>query len=42
MEIEDEWRRILQDNDISVMTGKMLMDDNLFNSLYFSNMNQQS
>ena len=42
LEIEDECRRILQDNDNSVMTGEMLMDDKLFNSLYFSNINQQS
>jgi len=38
LEIEDNWRRNLQENGISVTTGKMLMDDKLFNSLYFSNM----
>lgn len=39
LEIEEECRENLQRNNIEVMTGKMLSNDKLFNSLYFSNLN---
>ena len=42
LEIDDEWRRNLQENNISVTTGKMLAGDKLFNSLYFSNLKSGS
>lgn len=38
LEIEEEWRQALQQNNIRAITDKTLMDNKLLNSLYFSNM----
>ncbi|WP_352421587.1 hypothetical protein [Proteiniphilum sp.] len=38
LEIEEEWRQTLQQNNIRAITDKTLMNNKLLNSLYFSNM----
>lgn len=42
LEIEDEWRQNLEQNNIRVITDKSLMDSEIFKSLYFSNMKSES